>query len=201
MCGWRRYWNQRLFRLPQIWSKSERISHGVGLDYRKFSKNNWIYLVDGRLMISLGDWRMGFKSPIFFDEINCNRKMFKLSSLDSFGGYEDPRDHVRNCWAKMELHAASEVLGFLTTLKSVMRIWFNRLQPGSIRSFEQLAMAFLQIFATSRMGINFLTSLQQNFRESIRDFSKRFVKEISEAKNVDQAITIAVVTEPWDFED
>jgi len=89
--------------------------------------------------------------------------MFKLPSLDSFDGYEDPRDHVRNCWAKMELHAASEAhmcLVFPTTLKSVMRIWFNRLQPGSIRSFEQLAMAFLQIFATSRMGINFLTSLR-----------------------------------------
>lgn len=47
--------------------------------------------------------------------------------------------------------------------------------------------------------ISSLMILCQNFGESIRDFIKRFVKEMIEAENVDQATTIAVLTKEVGF--
>ena len=73
---------------------------------------------------------------LFVDEIARNSKnKFKLPLLDTFNRSKDTSDHMRNYQAKMELHGASEAqmrLAFPTTLKSMARVWFNRIKPASI---------------------------------------------------------------------
>ena len=61
----------------------------------------------GDMPLPLDEWRMGLKS-LFVDEITRKKKLFKLSSLYTFDGPEDPKDHVWNYRSKMELKKGSE---------------------------------------------------------------------------------------------
>ena len=96
--------------------------------------------------------------------------------------------------------------GFSNCLKSNQYSGKHRVMPHTwqgprnfqeqLDSLKELAMAFIQNFATSRIqgkDINSLMSRRKNYGESIRSIIKRFAKKKIEAKNINQATTIATV--------
>ncbi|XP_043702532.1 uncharacterized protein LOC122652752 [Telopea speciosissima] len=77
---------------------------------------------------------------------------------------------------------------FPTSLKGPTVLWFTKLKPNSIRSFIELARAFVSRFLSSvkqkKMAANLLT-VKQRPDESIWDYISRFNGEALEIKDLD----------------
>ncbi|XP_050211384.1 uncharacterized protein LOC126661573 [Mercurialis annua] len=66
----------------------------------------------------------------------------KLPVLPTFNGEEDPRDHTARFTATMGLLSVSDAIlcrVFPTTLTCTAQRWYNKLKPGSIKSFASLS--------------------------------------------------------------
>ena len=74
---------------------------------------------------------------------------FKMPSLPTFSGKEDPYEHVQNYEAIMMLHGWEDAImcrAFLITLKNHARSWFNGLKDASFSCFDQLRKEFINAF-------------------------------------------------------
>ena len=74
-------------------------------------------------------------------------KDFNPLMLDKFKGESDPMDHLLHYREMMSLEVVIETLTgkvFATTLTRKALSWFSQLPEGSVRSFEQLEMTFLE---------------------------------------------------------
>ena len=74
---------------------------------------------------------------------------FKMPSLDSYDGTGDPVDHIASFKTTMHLQGVLDEImcrAFLTTLKGPARVWFSKIPPNAVGSFEELSKLFLNNF-------------------------------------------------------
>ena len=63
---------------------------------------------------------------------------FRLPQLKSYNDLKSPLDHITTFKMILSLQQAQDEIvcrSFLTTLKGVARVWFNKLAPSSIDDF------------------------------------------------------------------
>ena len=74
---------------------------------------------------------------------------FKMPSLDSYDGTRDPFDHIATFKTTMHLQGVLDEImcrAFPTTLKGPARVWFSKIPPNSVNSFEELSKLFVNNF-------------------------------------------------------
>ncbi|XP_058211619.1 uncharacterized protein LOC131323795 [Rhododendron vialii] len=123
-------------------------------------------------------------------------RKFKMSQLETFNGSTDPLDHLETYKSLMHLQAVpDEVMcrAFHVTLKGSARAWFNKLPPGSIRSFKELSTSFVSYFiAGQRYGkpTTHLLTVKQGRWESLREYTTRFNKEVVQIEEANDSVSI-----------
>ena len=74
---------------------------------------------------------------------------FKMPSLDSYNGTRDPFDYIATFKTTMHLQGVPDEImcrAFPTTLKGLAQVWFSKIPPNSISSFEELSKLFVNNF-------------------------------------------------------
>ena len=74
---------------------------------------------------------------------------FKMPSLDSYDGACDPFDHIATFKTTIHLQGITDEIMcrvFLTTLKGLARVWFSKIPPNLVSSFEELSKLFINNF-------------------------------------------------------
>ncbi|XP_058189287.1 uncharacterized protein LOC131306875 [Rhododendron vialii] len=129
-------------------------------------------------------------------------RKFKMPQLETFNGSTDPLDHLETYKSLMHLQAVpDEVMCrvFPVTLKGSARAWFNKLPPGSIRSFKELSTSFVSYFiAGQRYGkpTMHLLTIKQGRWESLREYTTRFNKEVVQIEEADDSFLYLLSQEP-----
>ncbi|XP_058189394.1 uncharacterized protein LOC131306978 [Rhododendron vialii] len=136
-------------------------------------------------------------SPFTPEVMGCPLpRKFKMPQLETFNGSTDPLDHLETYKSLMHLQAVpDEVMcrAFPVTLKGSARAWFNKLPPGSIRSFKELSTSFVSYFiAGQRYGkpATHLLTVKQGRWESLREYTTRFNKEVVQIEEADDNVSI-----------
>ena len=86
---------------------------------------------------------------------------------------------------------------FLTTLKGPTRIWFSKLTPNSIGTFNELSAQFASQFIGRhryKTSTACLMSIRQREDETLRSYIARFNKEALSIDKVDDKILVAAFT-------
>ena len=74
---------------------------------------------------------------------------FKMPFLDSYDGTGDLFDHIATFKTTMHLQRVLDEImcrAFPTTLKGPARVWFSKIPPNSVSSFEELSKLFVNNF-------------------------------------------------------
>ena len=74
---------------------------------------------------------------------------FKMPSLDSYDRTCDPFDHIATFKTTMHLQGVPDEImcrAFPTTLKGFAQVWFSKITPNSVSSFEELSKLFVNNF-------------------------------------------------------
>ena len=82
---------------------------------------------------------------------------------------------------------------FSTTLKGLVRVWFNKIPPNSVSSFEELSKLFVNNFIGGQRHKRFSSSLltiEQGENESLRSFITRFNREALIVDEVDDKLLL-----------
>ena len=122
-----------------------------------------------------------FKSP-FVKRINKAKlpHHFSQPMFTIYNGRIDLVEHVSHFNQKMVIHASKEALMckvFPSSLGLVTMRWFDALEEGSIRSFEELTQAFSARFITcSRVPrpVDSLLSMAMQEGETFKTYSNRY---------------------------
>ena len=67
---------------------------------------------------------------------------FKMPSLNSYDGTRDSFDHIATFKTTMHLQGVPDEImcrTFPTTLKGPARVWFSKISPSTVTSFEELS--------------------------------------------------------------
>ena len=122
---------------------------------------------------------------------------FKMPSLDSYDGTCDPFDHIATFKTTMHLQGVSyEIMCrvFPTTLKGPVPVWFSKIPPNIVNSFEDLSKLFVNNFIGGQRHKRFLSSLltiEQGENESLRSFITRFNREALTVNEMDDKLLLA----------
>ena len=103
-----------------------------------------------RRMSHVDDLVHRIDSP-FIASINSHplSSKFKMPLLDSNDGTCDLCDHIATFKTTMHLQRVPDKIMcrvFLTTLKGLAWVWFNKIPPNTIGSFEELSKLFINNF-------------------------------------------------------
>ncbi|RWW41556.1 hypothetical protein BHE74_00052968 [Ensete ventricosum] len=119
-----------------------------------------------------------------------------LPTLKPYDGSTDPLEHVAMFRAQMALYDTSDALmchAFPTTLKGPARMWYNRLKPSSISSFDHFAKEFKLNFMSSsrpRPTAASLLDLTQGIDEPLAQFVGKFATEVRRMPNTHPSLAI-----------
>ncbi|XP_050260119.1 uncharacterized protein LOC126705272 [Quercus robur] len=121
---------------------------------------------------------------------------FRLPQLEPFDGLKDPQDHLNTFKTTLGLQQPpDEILcrSFPTTLKGAAREWFTKLPNSSIDNFDQLSSAFLRHFIGGqrpRRPVDYLLTIRQGEKETLRSYVKRFTRETLEVDETDDKVQL-----------
>ncbi|PIN27028.1 hypothetical protein CDL12_00194 [Handroanthus impetiginosus] len=107
---------------------------------------------------------------------------FQAPDIPEYNGLSDPTKHLLRFQTVAVLHQYNDRVkcrAFISTLGESAQTWFIQLPSGSIHSFAQLRELFLHQYATSKhfKKTSFsLFSLEQEERETLREYIKRFTE-------------------------
>ncbi|KAK8951667.1 hypothetical protein KSP39_PZI003232 [Platanthera zijinensis] len=116
---------------------------------------------------------------------------FKLPSIETFDGTDDPLKHVNHFTTITRIFNASDPLlcqVFPTSLKGQARTWFHSLRAGTVTSFAELTRQFSDQFIANRRIVrdpSHLSGIRQNKGETLKDFFQRFTAEAHEIPGID----------------
>ena len=83
---------------------------------------------------------------------------------------------------------------FPTTLKGPTQVWFNKIPPNSVSSFEELSKMFVNNFIGGQRHKHSLSSLltiEQGENENLRSFITRFNREALTVDEIDDKLLLA----------
>ncbi|XP_019166965.1 PREDICTED: uncharacterized protein LOC109162736 [Ipomoea nil] len=126
---------------------------------------------------------------------------FKCPTMPTYDGMEDPSDHLVRFQAKMMVIGAEDPMycrAFLSTLGGAAQRWFLSLAPRSIDRFETLAEKFLTYFVRSmktKKHFMDLTTIQQGETETLKEFLKRWQKEVQTVEDLNDRTTLTLFVE------
>ncbi|XP_030936070.1 uncharacterized protein LOC115961191 [Quercus lobata] len=121
---------------------------------------------------------------------------FRLPQLEPFDGLKDPQDHLNTFKTTLGLQQPSDEIlcrSFPTTLKGAAREWFTKLPNSSIDNFDQLSSAFLRHFIGGqrpRRPVDYLLTIRQGEKETLRSYVKRFTRETLEVDEADDKVQL-----------
>ncbi|XP_023885897.1 uncharacterized protein LOC111998010 [Quercus suber] len=111
---------------------------------------------------------------------------FTQPTFTIYNGRTNPVEHVSHFNQRMAIHSRNEALMckvFPSSLGPVVMRWFNGLEEGSIRSFEELTKAFGARFMTrSRVPrpLDSLLSMVMREEETLKTYCNRYWETFNE---------------------
>ncbi|XP_065634944.1 uncharacterized protein LOC136069837 [Quercus suber] len=123
---------------------------------------------------------------------------FKMPFLDSYDGTRNPFGHIATFKTTMHLQGVSDEImckAFPTTLKGPAQVWFNKIPPNSVSSFEELSKLFVNNFIGEqrhKRSSSSLLTIEQGENESLQSFITRFNKEALTVDKMDDKLLLAV---------
>ena len=122
---------------------------------------------------------------------------FKMPSLDLYDGMRDPFDYIATFKTTMHFQGVPDEImcrAFPTTLKSLARVWFSKIPPNSVSSFEELSKLFVNNFIGGqrhKRSSSILLTIIQGENESLQSFITRFNRESLTVDEVDDKLLLA----------
>ncbi|XP_030923261.1 uncharacterized protein LOC115950151 [Quercus lobata] len=122
---------------------------------------------------------------------------FKMPLLDSYDGARDPFDHIATFKTTMHLQGVPDEImcrAFPTTLKGPTLVWFSKILPNTMSSFEELSKLFVNNFIGGqrhKRSSSSLLTIEQGENESLRSFITRFNREALTVDEVDDNLLLA----------
>ena len=123
-----------------------------------------------------------------------------MPQIDSYDGVKDLLDYLETFKTLMHLQGvADEIMcrAFPMTLKDAARIWFSRLTPNSISTFEEWSTQFTAYFIGGHKynkSTACLMSIKQREDEMLRSYISRFNKETLSIDEANDKILMAAFT-------
>ncbi|XP_030963362.1 uncharacterized protein LOC115984480 [Quercus lobata] len=121
---------------------------------------------------------------------------FCLPQLEPFDGLRDTQNHLNTFKMTLGLQQPfDEILcrSFPTTLKGAAREWFTKFPTSYVDNFEQLSNAFLRHFIEGqrpRRPADYLLTIRQGEKETLRSYVKRFTWETLEVDKADDKVQL-----------
>ena len=122
---------------------------------------------------------------------------FKMPSLDSYDRTHDPCDHIATFKSIMHLQGVPDeimCMSFPTTLKRPARVWFSKIAPNTVGSFEELSKLFVNNFIRGqrhKRSSSSLLTIKQGENESLQSFITRFNREALTVDEMDDKLLLA----------
>ena len=122
---------------------------------------------------------------------------FKMPSLDSYDGTRDPFDHIATFKTTMHLQGVPDEImcrAFPTTLKGPARVWFSKIPPSTVTSFEELSKLFVNNFIGGqrhKRSSSSLLTIEQRENESLQSFITQFNREALAVDEMDDKLLLA----------
>ncbi|XP_019190240.1 PREDICTED: uncharacterized protein LOC109184675 [Ipomoea nil] len=126
---------------------------------------------------------------------------FKFPEQATFDGTGDPREHLLNYQAKMQVLGVRDPVmcrAFLPTLKGSAQRWLVAQPSGSIHSFEELADRFMRHYAANikpQKDLTHLGDIHQDEGESLKTYLARWQKEIQSIEEVEDQTALTFFIE------
>ena len=148
---------------------------------------------------NLGEYLVRRTDSLFTVSINEHPfpPKFKMPSLDLYDGTHDPFDHIATFKTTMHLQGVLDEImcrAFLTTLKGSTRVWFNKIPPNTMNSFEELSKLFVNNFIGGqrhKRSSSSLLTIELGENESLRSFITCFNREALTMDEVDDKLLLA----------
>ena len=136
---------------------------------------------------------------LFIASINSHPlpSKFKMLSLDSYDGTCDPCDYIATFKTTMHLQRVPDKIMcrvFPTTLKGLAWVWFNKIPPNTISSFEELSKLFINNFIGKqrhKRSSSSLLTIEQGENECLQSFITRFNREALTIDKMDDKLMLA----------
>ena len=120
--------------------------------------------------------------------------------MENYDGNKDLLHHLESFKTLMHLQGVPDEIicrAFPTTLKGPTRIWFSRLTPNSISTFNELSAQFASHFIEGhkyKKSTACLISIKQRKDKTLRSYIARFNKEVFSIDEADNKILVAAFT-------
>ena len=121
---------------------------------------------------------------------------FKMPSLDSYDGMCDPFDHIATFKTTMHVQGVPDEImckAFPITLNGPVRVWFSKIPPNTVSSFEELSKLFVNNFIGGqrhKRSSSSLLTIEQGENESLRSFITRFNREALTVDEMDNKLLL-----------